>query len=289
MTDLNSLSLPTPSNFSFPRSRNSFSNSPASTPATDTSVPFHSTEVQTTVATLRWAAARVDISPLALPSPEHELTDPMRGITAAIPGSHLEIVSQPDYPTTPCSTRKSRLGSFWEGTTDVDDDEATASRLAPMLRTPSTDVVFDGFPNFDRLPLSDLLLPPSAYHDLEITGEYSEKLSVSPQQESFCNGMPETGDPLKLAPPPPPSQRSTNDLSLSDTPRRAHLTRQTSSPLPASIPHEIRLPGGKVNPDGPASAKNGRSLREERMYAELGYLAAPYPPDELERRRALYK
>ncbi|EDR06713.1 uncharacterized protein LACBIDRAFT_299832 [Laccaria bicolor S238N-H82] len=35
-----------------------------------------------------WAAACVDISPLALPSPEHELTDPMHGVTASIPGSH---------------------------------------------------------------------------------------------------------------------------------------------------------------------------------------------------------
>ncbi|KAF8348878.1 hypothetical protein F5887DRAFT_948130 [Amanita rubescens] len=301
MPDMNSLSLPPSSNFSFPRSRNSFSNSPVATPATDTSVPFHSnmeiTDVQTTVATLRWAAARVDISPLALPSPEHELTDPMRGITAAIPGSHPEIVTQPDYPTSPCSTRKSRLGSFWEGTTNVDDEEATTpghSRLA--LRAPSNDVVFDGFPNFDRLHLSDLLLPPSVYHDTEIsplTGDYSEKLSVSPQQESFCNGIPEANDPSKLASPLPlllPSaQRSANDLSVSDVPRRANLTRQTSSPLPVSIPHEIRLPGGKVIQDGPASAKTGRSLREERIYAELGYLAAPYPPDELERRRALYK
>jgi len=261
------------------------------------------TEVQTTVATLRWAAARVDISPLALPSPEHELTDPMRGITAAIPGSHSEIVTQPDYPTTPCSTRKSRLGSFWEGTTNVDDDEATApgqSRLT--LRAPSNDVVFDGFPNFDRLHLSDLLLPPSAYRDPEIsplTGEYSEKLSVSPQQESFCNGTPEANDTSKPASQLPPllqplpllqaTQRPANDLSVSDAPRRANLMRQTSSPLPVSIPHEIRLPGGKVIPDGPASAKTGRSLREERIYAELGYLAAPFPLDELERRRALYK
>ena len=32
-----------------------------------------------------------------------------------------------------------------------------------------------------------------------------------------------------------------------------------------------------------------RSAKEEQMYSELGYLAPPNPPDELERRRALYK
>ena len=300
MTDLRPFSLPPSSNFAFPRSRNSFSNSPVSTPTTDTAVPLHSnseiTEVQTTVATLRWAAARVDISPLALPSPEHELTDPMRGITAAIPGSHLEIDTQPDYPTTPCGSRKSRLGSFWEGTTDV-DEEGTAlgqSRLAPMLRTPP-DMV-DGLSTFDRLPLFDLLHPPSAYHD---TGEYSEKLSVSPQQESFCGGAPDStyqsdsSKPPSPPPPPPPPlqvvQRPASEPATLDAPRRTHLLRQSSSPLPSSIPYEIRLPGGKVISDGPASGKTGRLVREERMYAELGYFAAPYPPDEFERRRALYK
>ena len=304
MTDLGPFSLHPSANFAFPRSRNSFSNSPVSTPTTDTAVPLHSnseiTEVQTTVATLRWAAARVDISPLALPSPEHELTDPMRGITAAIPGSHLEIATQPDYPTTPCSIRKSRLGSFWEGTTDVDGEEVTAlgqSRLAPMLRTPS-DMV-DGLPTFDRLPLFDLLHPPSAYHD---TGEYSEKISVSPQQESFCGAAPDSeyqtdsSKPSSPPPPPPPpppplqaTQRTSSEPANPDGPRRTHLLRQSSSPLPASMPYEIRLPSGKVISDGSASGKTGRSVREERLYAELGYFAAPYPPDEFERRRALYK
>jgi hypothetical protein len=32
-----------------------------------------------------------------------------------------------------------------------------------------------------------------------------------------------------------------------------------------------------------------RAAKEEYMFKELGYLAAPIPPDEIERRRALYK
>lgn len=32
-----------------------------------------------------------------------------------------------------------------------------------------------------------------------------------------------------------------------------------------------------------------RAAKEEQMFRELGYLAAPSPPDEMERRRALYK
>ncbi|KAF7375159.1 Histidine kinase [Mycena sanguinolenta] len=50
-------------------------------------------------ATLRWAGARVRVAPLALPSPEHELTDPMRGAGAvAIPGSHPELPSSHPLP-----------------------------------------------------------------------------------------------------------------------------------------------------------------------------------------------
>jgi len=33
----------------------------------------------------------------------------------------------------------------------------------------------------------------------------------------------------------------------------------------------------------------GRAHKEEVVFLELGYLSAPYPPDELKRRRALYQ
>ncbi|KAJ6577377.1 hypothetical protein B0H19DRAFT_1119550 [Mycena capillaripes] len=113
-------------------------------------------DAQTSAATLRWAGSRVRVAPLALPSPEHELTDPMRGAGAvAIPGSHPGFpspahphpyASTPDARTpaingyvgyggyhpygaqtpgwdvmTPGGTRRSRLSGFWSGTADVDD------------------------------------------------------------------------------------------------------------------------------------------------------------------------
>jgi len=79
-------------------------------------------ELQTTVATMRWAAAKVDISPLALPSPEHELADPMRGITATIPGAH-PVDSYSDPSLMSGVSRRSRLTEFWEGTNDVEEDK----------------------------------------------------------------------------------------------------------------------------------------------------------------------
>ncbi|KAF8624530.1 hypothetical protein AX15_005840 [Amanita polypyramis BW_CC] len=305
-----SLSLPAPSSFPFPRSRNSFYTSPVSMPATDTSASLYSNaEVQTTVATMRWAAARVDISPLALPSPEHELTDPMRGITAAIPGSHLEINTQPDCPMTPCSTRKSRLGSFWEGTTDVGGEEMASAgqlRLVPMLRSPSNEQTFGDVPDIptfnesppDVIPPCDLLPLPATCSDSDCNSRMGEYLSVSPQQECFaCDDSDHANDSPKLIsqppPPPPPPPLSLNsrptELTGTDVSRRALLTRQFSSPLPVSTSTEIRLPGGRVVSDGTTGGRAGRTVKEEQSYVDLGYLCAPLPPDELERRRALYK
>ncbi|KAJ7242776.1 hypothetical protein B0H12DRAFT_1132007 [Mycena haematopus] len=108
-------------------------------------------DAATSAATLRWAGARVRVAPLALPSPEHELTDPMRGAPAVpVPGSYPELphpaTSSSTYTTplhtsawgghsavqtpgwdvmTPGGTRRSRLSGFWSGTVDVDADSGT--------------------------------------------------------------------------------------------------------------------------------------------------------------------
>jgi hypothetical protein len=113
-------------------------------------------DAQTSAATLRWAGSRVRVAPLTLPSPEHELTDPMRGAGAVpIPGSHPGFppahphsyvptpdgghgrsatavngyggyyshgVQTPGWDVmTPGGTRRSRLSGFWSGTADVED------------------------------------------------------------------------------------------------------------------------------------------------------------------------
>jgi hypothetical protein len=68
--------------------------------------------------------------------------------------------------------------------------------------------------------------------------------------------------------------------------RRVNLTRQTSSPLPNKASGlSVEVPSLSRAADAGA----GRALKEEAMFVELGYLAPPYPPDELDRRRALYQ
>ncbi|KAF8207185.1 hypothetical protein K438DRAFT_1962797 [Mycena galopus ATCC 62051] len=117
------------------------------TPNVSTSTTTGLLDAATSAATLRWAGSRVRVAPLTLPSPEHELTDPMRGASAVpIPGSHPELpgaastsntppintsgwgaygggVQTPGWDVmTPGGTRRSRLSGFWSGTADVDSD-----------------------------------------------------------------------------------------------------------------------------------------------------------------------
>lgn len=48
-------------------------------------------DLATAAATMRWAASEhASLSPLAVPSPEHELTDPMRGVAVALPVDDVE-------------------------------------------------------------------------------------------------------------------------------------------------------------------------------------------------------
>ncbi|KAI0649336.1 hypothetical protein C8Q79DRAFT_903287 [Trametes meyenii] len=72
-------------------------------------------------------------------------------------------------------------------------------------------------------------------------------------------------------------------------PRRICLTRQTSAPLPTASLFERRLRTARPASESAVNNLAGRAAKEEQMFQELGYLAPPNPPNELERRRALYK
>lgn len=241
-----------------------------------------SSDATTAAATMRVAAARVNISPLALPSPEHELTDPMRGVHTAIPGSHPPNCSPPVSQGTPGSGRKTRLGSFWEGTQDIDETTSSAPSVdhpqsplppppppppatAPIGRSPGTNTDEDYFTasntranSIDTHPRGTVLEVPSQWQDY-----------VSLRRDT---------EPVDL-----------NVTTVPALPRRICLTRQTSSPLPEISARDKILPGGRSVSDTISSYRIGRAAKEEHMFSELGYLAPPNPPDELERRRALYK
>ncbi|KAJ7183130.1 hypothetical protein C8R46DRAFT_508820 [Mycena filopes] len=140
--------------YPFPSSSNYSSSSPSGSTPTAAGAAATHLSAQTSAATLRWAGARVRVAPLSLPSPEHELVDPMRGAAAVpIPGSHPEFPAPHSHVTTPDTggharapynhysghwqtqgaqtpgwdvmtpggTRRSRLSGFWSGTANVEE------------------------------------------------------------------------------------------------------------------------------------------------------------------------
>lgn len=303
------------------RLRNSFSTSSSTfapspdlcNPGTYPALPKN--ELQTTVATMRWAASRVDISPLALPSPEHELSDPMRGVTATIPGSYSQSppTGHYDYITTPGGTRKARLASFWAGTQDIDGDgkltqrptkldtiDGSPSEVSTAIQPPDAGTTshLKITPNGSNIAISlafpNQPHPASApiYHthnesDQELVDYFggTEPLEKGP----LVNGVVHLKDDLTSPIIPLSPINDYGTMSVPAFPRRVCLARQTSSPLPVMSHHEVIFPGGRTATAHIGPLKTGRAAKEEQMFADLSYLAPPNPPDELERRRALYK
>ncbi|EKM58067.1 uncharacterized protein PHACADRAFT_159124 [Phanerochaete carnosa HHB-10118-sp] len=296
------------------RLRNSFADirSPGYSSSPESKPLAPNTDVTTSAAAIRLAAARVSVAPLALPSPEHELTDPFRGATATIPGSHPSDLggSHPDPPLkSPNLARKSRLRSFWQGTQDVEESRLPTIEASPPESTEDHSSQSSSQRNdYSRessisFSFVNSVVPPATapvrYNDDKEDGDYfgsieSQKVleSVSSDSDKNSNGTHTTT-----------GTRSDRDLSRHSSaplldyepttvpalPRRICLTRQTSAPPPTLAMYERRVRTSRPASESLTLTHASRSAKEEQMFSELGYLAPPNPPDELERRRALYK
>ncbi|KAF9484335.1 hypothetical protein BDN70DRAFT_910722 [Pholiota conissans] len=298
--------------------RKHFSSS-TSVPTPNQTTAFAAADIRATVATMRWAAAHVDISPLALPSPEHELTDPMRGVTAAIPGSHSNFVA--DYPMTPGGTRKTRLSGFWEGTTDIDDSilnhtlsrmpfatssgtvDNASGRISTDDATDTDHDIVHSPSSSEQIPESDDLQRHFAVHRasapivhgndmFEETDYFGQGINDLPlKQKSLA---PTSSDAILSSPSPPlPAFCRSDEIpidlgphSVPSVSRPAYVNRLGSSPLPSS---SSIVNDSHVRSESMASLKHTRALKEEGVFNELQYLAPPYSPEEADRRRALYK
>ncbi|KAH7911347.1 Fph type histidine kinase [Hygrophoropsis aurantiaca] len=258
-----------------------------------------SPDATTAAATLRWAGARVNLSPLALPSPEHELTDPMRGVHAAIPGAHIPS-SNPD-PMTPGGLRKTRLGSFWEGTQDVINESGRLSVIPGSNPATPFQLASDKNDYFDasNADLGKWALPPPATAPInrsspeEMPQDYFSKVP-SAEETRLSSQRAVVNDIANFWPDLANLRRDSEPMELNIStvpalPRRICLTRQTSSPLPGTTGKDKGISGSRAVSDPSNAFKASRAVKEEQMFNELRYLAPPNPPDELERRRALYK
>ena len=279
---------------------------------------LNNADITTSAAAIRWAGARVSVAPLALPSPEHELTDPMRGVTAAIPGAHPE----PLPVQSPTGIRKTRLSSFWQGTQDVEDKlstiEASPAESAQNSTPQSPPLGLEHDKDVDKSRTSPMKPPTSIPFvgpsvvpatapiristDPEEQDDYFGNIEQHHQKMSNASPALSTGiseahshttsssrpdvDFMRQSSAPPFDVEPSTVPAL---PRRICLTRQTSAPIPSLALYERRLRATRPASDGSITILQGRAAKEEQMYNELGYLAPPNPPDELERRRALYK
>lgn len=253
---------------------------PPPAPTVQPTVP-HS-EATTTAAAMRWAAAGVSIAPLALPSPEHELTDPFRNARTAIPGSY-----PPEVPLgPPYSRQRRRLGSFWEGTIDVDRTTQAQSILSSIQGSPPSTPPTDSL-DFEPEPSSATTATVSPPYTTPASGPLRPGTGYSDDYFGFAAL---SASPEALTTVPLPQQHTSSDPEAAQmvffAPRRVNLTRQISLPLP----NNFLGSSAEVSPSArSADAGAGRALIEEAMFLELGYLTPPCPPDEFERCRALYQ
>lgn len=140
------LTMPPPARGVLTRSLSDSSTAVSPAPAEDTSrLTTHEShhDFHAAAAAMRLAGDGVNVRPLALPSPEVELTDPLRGYTASItlPRSREGqdqsgdlTVSAITSPDSAIHSRKTRLSSFWNVLDDVTGSPIERSDPSPGIQ-----------------------------------------------------------------------------------------------------------------------------------------------------------
>lgn len=207
----------------------------------------------------------------------------------------------------PNTIRKTRLSSFWQGTQDVEDYRLPTIQQSPPSPAPienakpkatNSDSAVDKPRRHSSFGLTGPIAPP-ATAPVKVSSEPLEEDYFGNMEPSRIENLIAAGEHPTRAisrPPHPPPERQISappfeidPMTVPALPRRICLTRQTSAPLPTASLYERRLRSARPASESFTSGLTGRAAKEEQMYSELGYLAPPNPPDELERRRALYK
>ncbi|KAF8689033.1 Domain present in phytochromes and cGMP-specific phosphodiesterases, partial [Rhizoctonia solani] len=270
-------------------------------PTTLPALPSPSIDRAAVAATIRWAGSGVNVAPYALPSPEAaELLDPMR---KALPLLH------------PSSSHpKSRLSNFWEESPHepappptivpqppspevVSSKESYISRPAPVHKASSWSTRRPSNSQGDYFSRSPSQIRSRA-HSRSPASDKSRDLPSHPfigvNQTNPSGPLPATTW-TNLA--TSPSQTNLADVCLPDTFRGSTLS----------------LAGAKLRPDSGVHLGNGYPTVPDQLLTSLSssadvefftpsetliksdedeqptYLIPPLPPDELERRKALYR
>ncbi|GJJ08274.1 hypothetical protein Clacol_002484 [Clathrus columnatus] len=273
--------LPLPPPPSRPFSSRSMSDS------TSSGIPPHSSEdlakanslheLQAAAATMRLAAEGVDVRPLAIPSPEVELTDPFRGHTASLtlaprPDSDEAVTErETNSPSSGLSSeagqtgrnRKVRLNSFWNVLGDVIGTSSTGSSSGLRSTTHGSVEHSSTLPTISASPPitpedgaeADSATNPDAYvtADLLPSGSPSSKSS----RDYFTIPVSKLNRRLPRFSVSTNSLRSSGRTSPSSSPSIDYISVFETSPVPSRVfpltrpplDRTVSEPVGLKNPD----------------------------------------
>ncbi|KAG8733967.1 His Kinase A domain containing protein [Ceratobasidium sp. 423] len=236
-------------------------------PATLPALPSPSIDRAATAATIRWAGSGVNVAPYALPSPEAaELLDPMR--------KALPVLNPPPFHS------RSRLSNFWEASPQ---DPVPPPTIIPQPPSPEV-IPLKEKSNTRPFPLqksssSSTRRPSNSqgdYFSRSPSRAHSRAHSRSPASDTSRDvpGQSSNGNNQPSNPPAPVSASTWTNLAVSS---RTNLTDAClPDPFRGSADMEFFTPSENLfKPDD-----NGD---------QPSYLIPPLPPDELERRKALYR
>ncbi|CCO28948.1 DNA polymerase delta small subunit [Rhizoctonia solani AG-1 IB] len=252
-------------------------------PTTLPALPSPSIDRATVAATIRWAGSGVNVAPYALPSPEAaELLDPMR---KALP----VLNSSSSHP-------KSRLSNFWE---ESPKDPLPPPAIVPQPPSP------EAVSSKESYPVRPYQLhKSSSWTTRRPSNSHGDYFSRSPSQiRSRTHSRSPTSDKSRDVPSQPSSgtSQTTNppgSLPTTTWTHRATSSSQTSladaclsDPFQKSVISSI---GSSLKPDSGVSADvefftPSETLVKSDEDEQPSYLIPPLPPDELERRKALYR
>lgn len=283
-------------------------------PTAPPALPSPSIDRAATAATIRWAGSGVDVAPYALPSPEAaELLDPMRH---ALP---VNIKST--------AAAKSRLSKFWQGSPQDSSvpPPVISGPNSPTAPSASTKPSFSIRP-FKRA-LTATVAPRTSEHASDYFGSartQSYRHSRTPRLESETahgvgssverNGQPLHPSTTGVSLPatswstrgPGPSRSEMADgcvidpfpgniLSVADSPNSGSSlqagpvasTTNGHPPVPDHLLTSLSSLGDNTEYFTPSETL---TLNEEEQATPApAYLIPPAPPDELDRRKALYR
>ncbi|ODN82062.1 hypothetical protein L202_02378 [Cryptococcus amylolentus CBS 6039] len=218
-------------------------------------------------ATVRMASTSFlnDFSPLAIPSPERELVDPMASVTTGDTDSMRQDSASSDPGSSRFPLHHSMSSAANPYTSGLRLPTIQASPVSTPLEGPHRPKIKERSPPRVRHGLVDKSKLPVASAPLEKT--------IVTEHATDYFGAAATATS-------PPETNSTSSTVTDNTPKPPLNSTATSTqqvpPLTASS-QKVPLPAVPVPSD------------MATIYEQYGWLPAPVPPDEIARRRALYR